>query len=69
MLAIFSHYYNVFLRILAKLYNSVIAVMARTSWREAFYRLWEGYIGLAGRRNRLFTVYWSPWQCWLSFWF
>jgi len=43
MLAIVSHYYSMFLRILAKLYNSVIAAMARTSWREAFYRLWEGY--------------------------
>lgn len=38
-----QHYFNVFLKILAKLYNSVIAVMARTSWRDAFNRLWEGY--------------------------
>lgn len=38
-----QHYFNVFLRILAKLYNSVIAVMAHTSWRDAFFRLWEGY--------------------------
>ena len=37
------HYFNVFLRILAKLYNSVIEAMTRTSWRAAFYRLWEGY--------------------------
>lgn len=43
MLAIVSHYYNVFFRILAKLYNSVIAALARTSWRDAVDRLWEGY--------------------------
>ncbi len=38
-----QHYFNVFIRILAKLYNSVIAVMAHTSWRDAFNWLWEGY--------------------------
>ena len=38
-----QHYFNAFLRILAKLYNSVIVAMTQTSWREAFNRLWEGY--------------------------
>jgi len=43
MLAIFSHYFNVLLRILAKLYNSVLEAMARTSWQDAVNSLWEGY--------------------------
>jgi glycopeptide antibiotics resistance protein len=43
MLAIVSHYFDVFLRILAKLYNSVLEAMARTSWQDAVNRLWEGY--------------------------
>lgn len=45
------HYLNVFLIILAKLYNSVIVAMTQTSWREAFNRLWEGY-----------HPHWSPQQ-------